>query len=192
MALAEGAASPGEAVTVSHPGAAKDNVHCGGQCACLGCQDQAPALPGTCPHSGTLAPGCPGPANYAAMVGEAHTLKRTQSPGCQRPGPSTGQQEMGYHPKVTFSVGLSSWQPLPCHLCRTGHHGGWALCLRQPLCTPPLSVLFWQNLGALCGQQKPLMSRLAAVRIKCSEGLGAQGRRKCVVLVCSKGTIACS
>lgn len=61
-----------------------------------------------------------------------------------------------------------------------------------PLHPPPLSVLFWQNLGALCGQQKPLMSRLAAVRIKCSEGLGAQGRRKCVVLVCSKGTIACS
>ena len=55
-----------------------------------------------------------------------------------------------------------------------------------------IPVLFWLNLGALCGQQKPLMSWLIAMRTKCSEGLGAQEARKCVVLVMLKGTIACS
>lgn len=54
------------------------------------------------------------------------------------------------------------------------------------------SALFWLNLGALCGQQKPLLCRPGAVRSKCSEGPGAQGTRKCVVSVRSKGTIACS
>lgn len=60
-----------------------------------------------------LASGCLGPANYAAMVREAHTLKRTKTPDCWRPEPSMGQQKMGYHPKVTFSVGLPSWQQSP-------------------------------------------------------------------------------
>lgn len=141
---------------------------------------------GTWPHRGTLAPECLGPANYAAMVGETHTLKRTQTPDCSRPGPSTGQQEMGYHPKVTFSMGLSSWQPLP--LPSVQSQPPWGL---GPVGGSP-SALFWLSLGALCGQQKPLLCRTGAMRIKCSEGLGAQGTRKCVVLVRSKGTIACS
>lgn len=77
-------------------------------------------LPGPGPNpssdlalGGMLASGCLGLANYAAMVGEAHTLKRTKTPDGWRPEPSMGQQKMGYHPKVTFSVGLSSWQQFP-------------------------------------------------------------------------------
>lgn len=56
----------------------------------------------------------------------------------------------------------------------------------------PTPALFWLNLGPLCGQQEPLLPRLGTVRIKCSEGLGARGTGRRVVLVRSKGTIACS
>lgn len=35
-----------------------------------------------------------------------------------------GQQKMGYHPKVTFSVALSSWQQLPLPSVQSRPPGG--------------------------------------------------------------------
>ena len=78
---------------------------CGGRCAGLCCVDQAQRLQGPGSTGGPWSQSA-----WAAVVGEAHTLERTQAPDPWRPGPPTGQEGMGYHPKLPFAVGLSSWQ----------------------------------------------------------------------------------
>lgn len=127
---------------------------------------------------------------WAAAVGEAHTLERTQAPDPWRPGRSTGQEGKGYHPKLTFPVGLSSWQPLHPTICTELASGGWAP-LEAALLHHPLRYCL-AELGSSLGSARPTAVQAGAVRIKCSEGLGAQETRKCVVVVHSKGTIACS
>lgn len=150
-----------------------------------------PSFQGPGPHRGTLAPGCLGPANFVAMVGEAHTLKRVQTPDCWRPGPSPGPQEMGRHPKVTFSMGLSSWQPLPLPSVQSWPRWGPGPLLQAaPLLSAPCTVL--AEFGSSLWPAESTAGRAGCWRIKCSEGLGAQGTRKCAVSVRSKGTIACS
>lgn len=81
--------------------AARDNASGGGRCAC----PAASTGPTVGPWSQDAGICCRG--------GGSRNPKRAGTPGCRRPGPPTGQQEMGYHPAVAFPVGLSSWQPLP-------------------------------------------------------------------------------
>lgn len=95
---------------------------------------------------------------WAAVVGEAHTLERTQAPDPRRPGRSTGQEGKGYHPKLTFPVGLSSWQPLHPTVCTEPARGAGPPP-RLPFCTTPSGTV-WLNWGALWAQREPLLSRL--------------------------------
>lgn len=74
-----------------------------------------------------------------------------------------GQQKMGYYPKVTFSVGLSSWQQLPLPSAEPATLGAEPSASGSPSALPT-PALFSLNLGALCGQWKPLLCRLGAMR----------------------------
>ncbi|CAI9177709.1 unnamed protein product [Rangifer tarandus platyrhynchus] len=127
---------------------------------------------------------------WAVVVGEAHTLERTQAPDPWRPGPPTGQEGMGYHPKLPFAAGLSSWQPLHPTICTEPASGAGpppeAAFLHHPL------LYCLAEFGTSLASARTTAVQAGAVRIKCSEGLGAQETRKCVVVVHSKGTIACS
>ena len=123
---------------------------------------------------------------WAAVVGEAHTLERTQAPDPWRPGPSTGQEEKGYHPKVTFAAGLSSWQPLPWPSVQSWPPQGLGPPSEAALPHRPLLHCLAEFGSSVCSA-KATAVQAGAVRIKCSEGLGTQETRKCVVLVRSKG-----
>lgn len=147
--------------------AAKDNAPGGGQCACPAASTRPQLFQGPGPTVGRWSQDA-GSCQICCRGGGSPNPKRAGAPGCRRPGPSTGQQEMGYHPTVTFPVGLSSWQPLPLPSVPSWPRGA------GPPAPPP--VLFWRNLGALCGQQKPQMPRLAAVGMKCSEAWEPRGR----------------
>lgn len=92
---------------------------------------------------------------------------------------------MGYHPKVTFLVVGPVGSRCPA-ICAGLEPPAWAAFPCSPLALSRL------NLEILHGQQKTPLPRPGAVRIKCSEGLGAQGIRKNAVLVCSEGTVVCS
>lgn len=153
--------------------AARDNAPGGGQCACPAastgpqlCQGPGPIVGPWSQDAGTCQIRCRG--------GGSPNPKRSGTPGFRRPGPPTGQQEMGYHPTATFPVGLSGWQPLPLPFVP-----GW------PWRAGP-SVLFWPDLGALRGQQKPLVPRLAAVGMTCSEAR-SPGDGQCVAEDIRKG-----
>lgn len=167
---------PREAVTVSHPRVPLKRAFTrGGSVLVSTARTRPQDFQGPGPTGRTWASGCLG----WGCAGSPHPRK---NPG------SRLQKE--YHPKVTFAVGLSSWQSLPLPSVQNQPlWGGWALLpgAALPYCPRPLA-----EFGSSVWSAKATAVQAGAVRIKCSEGPGVQETRKCVVSVCSKGTIACS
>lgn len=158
---------------------------CGGRCAGLCCVDQAQRLQGPGSTGGPWSQSA-----WAAVVGEAHTLERTQAPDPWRPGPPTGQEGWAITPNcpLQWACPAGRHHTPPCVQSRPAGLGlpAEAAFLHHPF------LYCLAEFGSSLASARTTAVQAGAVRIKCSEGLGAQETRKCVVVVHSKGTIACS
>lgn len=135
---------PREAVTVSHPRVPLKRAFTGVAVSWFPLRGQGPKT------SRDLAPqGGPGLLGaWAEVVREVHILERTQAPDSRR----------NITPKWPLQWACPAGSHCRCHLCRISRCGGAGpSCLGQPFHIAPAP---WLNLGALCGQQKPLLSRL--------------------------------
>lgn len=156
----------GEAVPASHPSAQPKTMLPVVGSALVCCQHRAPPLPRTWLHGGTLVQGAG--TRQVCCRGGGSPYPQNRDPRLPEARPSTGQQEVGYHPKVTFPVGLSSWQPLPLPSALSWPWGA------GPSARPSCVVV--AELESSLGQQKPLRPRLAAVGMRCSEAWEPRGR----------------